>query len=515
MLLRVRRCVSTALMGVLCIGVCQAQDGFTVLFDGGSLDAWRGYKKDAPTDGWRVEDGVLKHSGGAGDLITREKYKDFDFRFQWRVVKGGNSGIIYRLSETDGPPYMTGPEYQILDNQAHKDGKVAATSAGALYAMYPPAEDVTRPVGKWNNGRIVIRNGRVQHWLNGKKLLEANWGDDDWNAKIAASKFSKWEGFAKNDEGHISLQDHGGQAEFRNIRIKRLDGAAARPAKRAKPAEPQADASERPARILFVTQSAGFRHPTVARKATDLSFAERVMTELGVRSGLFRVDCTQDVEKDFTPERLADYDIVMFYTTGAMYDAKRILPIPKETMDWFLNDWLKQPGHGFIGVHSAADTYHDYEPYWDMIGGTFNGHPWGAGSTVAISVQDPSHPASAPWGDSFVIGDEIYQFSHWQPEKVRVLMSLDMQNTDIKKPYHVPVLWVKDYGQGRVMHMSLGHREDVWTNPKYQESLLGGVRWIMGLAEGDATPNPEVSKAEEAKAREAVEQAKSKPKSAA
>lgn len=498
------RYMPAALLSLVCLDVVQAaeaeneNEGWTILLNGGSLDAWRGYKKDAPTEGWRVEDGVLKHSSGAGDLITREKYGDFDFRFEWRVVKGGNSGVVYRLSETDGPPYMTGPEYQILDNVAHADGMSALTSAGALYAMYPPAEDVTRPVGKWNQGRIVIKNNKVQHWLNGKKLLEAEWGSDDWKAKIAASKFANWKGFGRNDRGHISLQDHGGQAEFKDIRIKRLD---------APKASNRESAATRSARILFVTQSAGFKHSTVTRKPTDLSHSERVMTELGVRSGLFRVDCTQDVETDFTPERLRDYDIVMFFTTGAMYDESRILPIPKETLDWFLNDWLKQPGHGFLGVHSATDTFHDYEPFWDMIGGTFDGHPWKSEETVTVAVQDRTHPASAPWGEAFEITDEIYQFRHWQPEKVRVLMSLDMAKTSLKKPYHVPVLWVKNYGDGRVMHMSLGHREDVWSNPNYQESLLGGIRWMMGLAEGDATPNPEVSAEENAKAKQAVKEA--------
>jgi type 1 glutamine amidotransferase len=173
-------------------------------------------------------------------------------------------------------------------------------------------------------------------------------------------------------------------------------------------------------------------------------------------------------------------------------------------MQWLLNTWLKQEGHAFLGVHSAADTYEDYEPYWDMIGGSFDGHPWNAGSTVTIAVHDKNHPASAPWGDEVVIQDEIYQFKNWQPEKVRVLMSLNMEKTDLKKPRHVPVLWVKEYGKGRVMHMSLGHREDVWTNPTYQKSLLGGIRWLAGLADGDATPNPELSAEEQAKAEKAA-----------
>ena len=254
--------------------------------------------------------------------------------------------------------------------------------------------------------------------------------------------------------------------------------------------------AEKPAngRILMVTQSAGFRHGSVNRGDKPLSPAERVMTELGVSSNLFRVDCTQDVAADFTREKLQNYNIVMFYTTGK-------LPIKQEDLDYFFNDWLKQEGHGFIGTHSAADTYKDYKPYWDMIGGTFNGHPWGAGSTVTITVHDPDHPVAKPWGKEFTLKDEIYQFKNWQPEKVRVLMSLNMAKTQLKKPYHIPICWVKEYGKGRVMHMSLGHREDVWTNPTYQQSLLGGVKWILGHEEGQAKPNPDLSEAQEKKAK--------------
>ena len=254
--------------------------------------------------------------------------------------------------------------------------------------------------------------------------------------------------------------------------------------------------AEKPAngRILMVTQSAGFRHGSVNRGDKPLSPAERVMTELGVSSNLFRVDCTQDVAADFTREKLQNYNIVMFYTTGK-------LPIKQEDLDYFFNDWLKQEGHGFIGTHSAADTYKDYKPYWDMIGGTFNGHPWGAGSTVTITVHDPDHPVAKPWGKEFTLKDEIYQFKNWQPEKVRVLMSLNMAKTQLKKPYHIPICWVKEYGKGRVLHMSLGHREDVWTNPTYQQSLLGGVKWILGHEEGEAKPNPDLSEAQEKKAK--------------
>ena len=255
------------------------------------------------------------------------------------------------------------------------------------------------------------------------------------------------------------------------------------------------DGAKKAARILMVTQSAGFKHGSVTRKDAPLSPAERAITDLGVSSGLFRVDCTQDVKKDFTKENLKNYDIVFFYTTGD-------LPIPEDVREYFLNDWLKQEGHGFIGAHSATDTYHNYKPYWDMIGGTFNGHPWNAGDTVTITVHDKEHPASKPWGDEIEIQDEIYQFKNWQPEKVRVLMSLNMAKTKLKKPYHVPIAWVKEYGDGKVFYISLGHNEHVWENPSYMKSILGGIKWILGHEKGDATPNPELSEAQEAKAKQ-------------
>jgi type 1 glutamine amidotransferase len=256
-------------------------------------------------------------------------------------------------------------------------------------------------------------------------------------------------------------------------------------------------------RVLMVTQSKGFKHGSVTRKEGELAPSERAVTEIGIQSNLFRTDCTQDCEKDFTKANLQNYDIVFFYTTGD-------LPIKEEDREYFFNDWLKQKGHALIGAHSAADTYHNYKPYWDALGGTFNGHPWNAGETETITVHDPAHPASKPWGKEFEIKDEIYQFKNFQPEKVRVLMSLNMEKTKLKKPYHVPILWVKNYGDGKVMHMSLGHNEAVWANDTYRASLLGGIKWALNLEPGDATPNPELSAAEEAKAKAAAEAAGAK-----
>tara|TARA_B100000945_G_C20393897_1_gene603813 strand:- start:44 stop:883 length:840 start_codon:yes stop_codon:yes gene_type:complete len=261
-----------------------------------------------------------------------------------------------------------------------------------------------------------------------------------------------------------------------------------------------AEGKDGPVRILFVTQSAGFRHGSVNRKEGNLSVSERVMTELGISSNEFRVDCTQDVTKDFTKDKLEHYDIVMFYTTGK-------LPIAQEDLDYFFNDWLKQKGHGFIGTHSAADTFKDYEPYWDMIGGSFNGHPWGSGSTVTITNHEPKHPIVKAWGEEITLKDEIYQFKNWQPEKVRVLMSLNMEKTSLKKPYHIPICWCKSYGEGKVFHMSLGHREDIWTSETFQKSIVGGIRWIVGKEKGASKPNPELSEIQEKLAKDVFEAA--------
>jgi hypothetical protein len=253
-------------------------------------------------------------------------------------------------------------------------------------------------------------------------------------------------------------------------------------------------------RVLVVTESVGFRHGPVTRRAGKLSVAEQTLKELAEKTGAFTVYLTQNTARDFTKERLNKTDVVFFYTCGN-------LRIPKETLDWFLNVWLKEQGHGFVGVHSATDTYTNYRPYWEMIGGTFNGHPWGSGSTVTITVHDTEHPVARPWGKEFTIQDEIYWFRNWQPEKVRVLMSLNMAKTALKKPRHVPVAWVKKYGKGRVAYISLGHREDVWANPKYRASLVAALKWAAGALPGDATPNPELSAEEERKAKEACEQA--------
>lgn len=258
--------------------------------------------------------------------------------------------------------------------------------------------------------------------------------------------------------------------------------------------------SDKKPRVLYVTQSKGFVHGSVRRQGQQLAPSEIALKQLAQQTGEFTIDVTQEADKDFTKENLQNYDVVMFYTTGD-------LPISKDNRDYFFGEWLRQPGHGFIGVHSASDTFHNYEPYWDMVGGTFNGHPWTANTDITLAIHEPEHPTMKPFGSESVEWiDEIYEYKNWQPEKVRVLMSLDMAKTELKRPYHVPVAWVKNYGSGRVYYNNLGHREDTWTKKPFLDSLLAGIKWVSGeIEEGAAEPNPELSQELNARAKKAVE----------
>ena len=197
--------------------------GWRLLFDG-TLDGWKGYRRDDVPAGWTAQDGTLAFTPGveAGNLMTAAQYADFELAFEWRVLEGGNSGVFYRATEAERAPYWTGPEYQILDNQRHADGAEPKTSAGSNYALHAPARDATRPVGEWNRARIVVDGARVEHWMNGVKLLEYELWSEEWRTIVAGTKFADWPGYGMAPAGHIGLQDHGDPVWYRNIRIRML-----------------------------------------------------------------------------------------------------------------------------------------------------------------------------------------------------------------------------------------------------------------------------------------------------
>lgn len=195
------------------------KDDWKTLFDGKSLDHFRGYKKDKPDPGWKVDDGIIKFAGKGGDLMTKDKYRFFEMALEWNLPKGGNSGIIYRVAETKGPAYHTGPEIQILSSMK-VGGK---TDAGSCYALYAPMVSNLKPNGQWNSVRLVIKPGNhVEHHMNGEKVCSYQIGSDDWNARVAKSKFSKWKEFATVDKGHVCLQSHGAAIWFRNLKVREL-----------------------------------------------------------------------------------------------------------------------------------------------------------------------------------------------------------------------------------------------------------------------------------------------------
>ena len=200
----------------------EAEAGWELLFDGRSTAGWRGFRRPDFPEGWVVVDGCLEHVQDGGDIITTGQYEDFELRLQWAIDPGGNSGIFFHVDEALGAVWETGPEMQVLDNAGHADGANPLTSAGANYALHAPVRDVTRPPGEFNQVRLVVDDGRVEHWLNGVLLLRYQLGGPDWQARVAASKFAGMPDYGRRDRGHIALQDHGDRVRYRDIKLRRL-----------------------------------------------------------------------------------------------------------------------------------------------------------------------------------------------------------------------------------------------------------------------------------------------------
>ena len=288
--------------------------------------------------------------------------------------------------------------------------------------------------------------------------------------------------------------------------------------------------AEKPARLLVVSVTTGFRHASIGT-------AEPVLEELGRSTGLFHCDFLRmppgrlpqpkapkrgDGESDddwkrreagfkeeqekfrrdeqawqaglaaefakvFSAEALRDFDGVIFLSTTGD------LPVPDLT--GFL-DWVKS-GKAFIGFHAATDTFKNSDAYCDMIGGHFAGHPWGAGGEHAFVVHEPGHRVTAMFPERFRWQDEIYQYDlRYKPENLRVLLSLDMQASSPREPWHVPVAWVRDYGKGRVFSTNFGHNDATWHNPMFQKHMLEGIAWAVGRFDAPAAPNPDLQAAE-------------------
>ena len=220
----------------------QSSQEWITLFDGKSFDGWRGYLRADMPKAWTIEDGAIKINGSGqgeagagakdgGDILFDRKFKNFELTFEWKVSKGGNSGVFYLAQEVKGDPiYKSSPEYQVLDNVNHLDaklGKDGNRQSASLYDLIPAVPQNSKPFGEWNTGGVIIYKGTVVHSQNGVNVLEYHLWTDDWKKMIEGSKFKGWTNFinagGENHEGFIGLQDHGDNVWYRNIKIKVLD----------------------------------------------------------------------------------------------------------------------------------------------------------------------------------------------------------------------------------------------------------------------------------------------------
>jgi hypothetical protein len=191
--------------------------GWKLLFDGTSTNGWRGYKQKVVPTGWRAIDGALVRVEKAGDLITAEQFDDFGLVFDWKVSHGGNSGVFYRATEDTTHIYENAPEYEIRDSAFWTDNPY---TNGSNYAIHPPTKDMARPVGYWNRGRIVAHGNKVEHWLNGEKVVSYEYHSDDWQERVASTHVKNWQSYGRAKRGHIALQDYNDLLWFRNIKLR-------------------------------------------------------------------------------------------------------------------------------------------------------------------------------------------------------------------------------------------------------------------------------------------------------
>jgi hypothetical protein len=212
-------------------------NGVSLLWDGKTANGWKGaYKPGFPEKGWDIKDGVLsvmksagEESANGGDIVTEKSFGAFDLQFEFRMTEGANSGVKYFVTATEGNSGSAiGLEYQVLDDEKHPDAKqgvVGNRTMASLYDLIPAVRNPrgTRPIGSWNSGRIVVYpDNRIEHWLNGYKVVEYQRGTPIYKALVARSKYAKWENFGMAEKGKILLQDHGDQVSFRSIKIKEL-----------------------------------------------------------------------------------------------------------------------------------------------------------------------------------------------------------------------------------------------------------------------------------------------------
>jgi hypothetical protein len=234
-------CLLSMLIGIFGLAGCaekpntldntEVEAGWQLLFDGKSLSGWRGYMNSDLTNTWSVQDGVIALKAGNPhgsyiDLISEQSFNDFELAWKWKIEAGSNTGLMFHVKEGPKFPYLTGPEYQLLDNKGFQNGKGESEQpkgyTASHYAIEEAYEEASNPIGEWNSSRIKVEGNNVEYWLNDVKTANYIMHSDKWNKQVAAAKFGNWPLFGTTGEGHIVLQDHGHAAWFRSIKIRNL-----------------------------------------------------------------------------------------------------------------------------------------------------------------------------------------------------------------------------------------------------------------------------------------------------
>jgi len=202
----------------------QIAEGWQYLFDGETLTGWRSYQ-NKEQNCWEVQNGTL-HCKSAmtadkrADILIEEPFQDYYLSFEWKATTGANGGLMYHVSEEFEHPYLSGPEYQLMDDSGYKGELTELTKAGGVFGMYGTGAKTLKPAGEWNQGMIVVAGTHIEHWLNGTKILTYEMGSEDWKNRKAAGKWKEVKGYGMTKKGFIDLQDHGYEMWFRKIMIR-------------------------------------------------------------------------------------------------------------------------------------------------------------------------------------------------------------------------------------------------------------------------------------------------------
>lgn len=203
-------------------------EGWKLLFNGTNLDGWRMYKnKENKT--WSAQDGTIHCTGSTtdksdmrADLLSNDEFENFELVADWKIAPQGNSGILYLVTEEFDAPYMSGPEYQLIDDENFPEKLEDWQKSGANYAMNPPSKLAAKPIGEWNHTRIVLNKGHLEHWLNGEKVVDTEMWTPEWTKNKTTGKWKDYKGYGVAKKGHICVQDHGSEIWFKNVKIKQL-----------------------------------------------------------------------------------------------------------------------------------------------------------------------------------------------------------------------------------------------------------------------------------------------------